>query len=1169
MGSALLLALLLTGLLSPAGTPLFAQSGWSPVSSGTTATLNRIAWPAMYGTPAYPGTLLVAGDSGKFLQSEDGGASWTSPPFVPTGADFNAPVFPYPDTGYVVGDSGTVYRVVRVGDQYQFFLPTSVPATSNLNCVTSVPLTVSGFAAGDNGTILRTTTRGQTWVAQNSQTTRNINSIRMPTVTRIFACGDSGLILRSFSSGNWVTLPVGGAYATTRFNAIVPWGTLGDTALVVGQNGTILRSRNAGSPTPTWFTQESGVTVTLRGIYFNGGMLWVVGDSGVVLHSTNSGDTWNLQESGTTENLRDILFADAIHGCIVGENGTLLRTTTGGEYRPITCSPDPLEFGPVIIGSTRAGILTLRNSSDLPVGITLASSTNPLFDITPSSATIPAHGKQTFSVAFSPLAKSVDSAAITIEANGGEIELSVQASGMGVDSLEQPAWSWLNPQPQGTPLTDIGFFDALNGIAVGEAGTVIRTSDGGESWTTAHYTAGINTSLLALDILDAQNAVAVGENGLILLTSDRGANWSIPPTLGPIERLVGASFSGTDTGYVVGWNGSLDDLQSGSIYRTTDGGATWDNQMPSFSRTTGETVFDIPVSIAAVTPDVAIAVGFMVYVSPGYISGFIYRTTDGGGHWSGHSSASLPLRAVTFMDASTGIAVGDGGTILRTINGGIDWSPVLSPTFADLIDVAFTGPNDGIAISIYGTSLTTNDGGVSWIPRTVSGISSWKAVAFANPDLAIAVVYGHYDGPADPPPTYLGVQQALYSTTDGGTTWENLSESFETNSLRGVSFKDAENGVAISDRGGILKTTDGGANWRRLTEGSLLAFVRHPLTSVCYFQPDNIIIAGMYGTVLHSPDGGTSWVEQSSGTTATLYAVSFESPNFGYIVGGDGMILRTTDTGDHWASQTTSLRNEFRGVDLFDAASAVVVGSSGTILRTSDAGRNWSAVPGGTSQTFYDVSVQGVSGVAVGDGGAIARTTDGGETWHAAISGTAAPLLGVLLSGSGTGTAVGDGGTILRTADAGATWTVTPSGTPVMLYDVAFVDDLVGTVVGGAGVMLRTVTGGMQSNEITDAPVLSLPASYRLEQNYPNPFNPVTTIRYSLPAESRVVLKIYDVLGRVVATLVDAVQQSGEQSAAWDARGMASGVYVYRLEAAGLNSTGDQFTRDIRMVLVR
>jgi Secretion system C-terminal sorting domain len=79
------------------------------------------------------------------------------------------------------------------------------------------------------------------------------------------------------------------------------------------------------------------------------------------------------------------------------------------------------------------------------------------------------------------------------------------------------------------------------------------------------------------------------------------------------------------------------------------------------------------------------------------------------------------------------------------------------------------------------------------------------------------------------------------------------------------------------------------------------------------------------------------------------------------------------------------------------------------------------------------------------------------------------------------------------------------------------------------------------------------PMSYALNQNYPNPFNPTTVIQYQLPASSQVSLKVYDVLGREVATLVDTKQSAGIYSVTFDGNNLASGVYFYRLQAGGFS----------------
>ncbi|HDZ12567.1 MAG TPA: T9SS type A sorting domain-containing protein [Bacteroidetes bacterium] len=85
---------------------------------------------------------------------------------------------------------------------------------------------------------------------------------------------------------------------------------------------------------------------------------------------------------------------------------------------------------------------------------------------------------------------------------------------------------------------------------------------------------------------------------------------------------------------------------------------------------------------------------------------------------------------------------------------------------------------------------------------------------------------------------------------------------------------------------------------------------------------------------------------------------------------------------------------------------------------------------------------------------------------------------------------------------------------------------------------------------------------YSLQQNYPNPFNPETSIRYSLKEQSRVILKIYNLKGETVATLVDGVVSAGLHDVNWNAANMPSGVYLYKLKTA-------KFSQTKKMLLVK
>jgi hypothetical protein len=81
------------------------------------------------------------------------------------------------------------------------------------------------------------------------------------------------------------------------------------------------------------------------------------------------------------------------------------------------------------------------------------------------------------------------------------------------------------------------------------------------------------------------------------------------------------------------------------------------------------------------------------------------------------------------------------------------------------------------------------------------------------------------------------------------------------------------------------------------------------------------------------------------------------------------------------------------------------------------------------------------------------------------------------------------------------------------------------------------------------------PSQFCLYQNYPNPFNPSTTIEFALPKSTFVTLKVYNLLGEEVATLAEEKRAAGIHKINWDARGLASGVYVYRLEAGSFIQT--------------
>ena len=89
-----------------------------------------------------------------------------------------------------------------------------------------------------------------------------------------------------------------------------------------------------------------------------------------------------------------------------------------------------------------------------------------------------------------------------------------------------------------------------------------------------------------------------------------------------------------------------------------------------------------------------------------------------------------------------------------------------------------------------------------------------------------------------------------------------------------------------------------------------------------------------------------------------------------------------------------------------------------------------------------------------------------------------------------------------------------------------------------------------------------IPDKFNMKQNYPNPFNPITNIEYELPISGRVELKIFDIAGRLVHTLVDEFKTAGSHLVSFNASDLSSGVYFYTLKTAG-------YTRTLRMVVLK
>ncbi len=393
-----------------------------------------------------------------------------------------------------------------------------------------------------------------------------------------------------------------------------------------------------------------------------------------------------------------------------------------------------------------------------------------------------------------------------------------------------------------------------------------------------------------------------------------------------------------------------------------------------------------------------------------------------------------------------------------------------------------------------------------------------------------------------------------------------------------IKFENVTTATLVGQDGLIMRTEDGGNNWATLTTG-----VTNNLKSNDFFEftkgevtVRTHLAVGENGVILKSVDNGSTWEIKTSNTIENLNDVAIYSPTMVYACGNNGTLLYSEDMGDTWltiATETTENLNHIAYIN--DIAINVIqvkmimTGSNGTVLLSHDYGTTW--VPGTsgvTEQLNAAFSLGNNYFYAVGNNGTLIKSDDGGYTWSVLTTTMIDNINDIKFLGDfSTGIASCDNGAILRTTDAGLTWEVVTTPSTSDLFAVNFSGTDLGITVGENGTELYSVDGGATwISKETDKLASVINNDIKLLQNYPNPFNPSTMINYELPFNASVSVKIYDMLGKEVRTLVNGYQNSGTYSVSFNASNLSSGIYFYVLRA----STGNgEMTKTMRMILTK
>ncbi len=363
--------------------------------------------------------------------------------------------------------------------------------------------------------------------------------------------------------------------------------------------------------------------------------------------------------------------------------------------------------------------------------------------------------------------------------------------------------------------------------------------------------------------------------------------------------------------------------------------------------------------------------------------------------------------------------------------------------------------------------------------------------------------------------------------------------------LFSIECLDADRIVATGSDGLILRSSDAGETWQQIPSGAT-----DVLRRVRWYSPQLGIVLGNEGVALRSTDAGASWQRLNTGTSDALFDVHFFDDQRWMVIGRGARVISTTDGGETWENEGSGLNNyneiAFRG-DV-----GLIVGNKGTIRRTVDGGEKWRSATSGTDLELTSVSFGDDStAVITGINGTILRSSDYGKTWEqiwASIPISTFRLSGVRHLTRDHAIIVGYGGIILETRDAGLTWTPQESNTSFNLEGVSFIDNKIGCAAGWFRTVMRTTSGGSLAVQRSGD---MLPARMSIASTWPNPLSrsrtAVAHVLIDVARSAPVDLRVYDLLGREVRTLMNRHLTAGSWDITWDPAALPKGVYLYRL----------------------
>jgi hypothetical protein len=386
-----------------------------------------------------------------------------------------------------------------------------------------------------------------------------------------------------------------------------------------------------------------------------------------------------------------------------------------------------------------------------------------------------------------------------------------------------------------------------------------------------------------------------------------------------------------------------------------------------------------------------------------------------------------------------------------------------------------------------------------------------------------------------------------------------------TTSLYTVSAVNQNVGWVGGASGVVLRTVNGGTNWTNVSSGPIGT---DAVYAICGLDENTCMVSTSPSAtyVYRTSNGGANWTQVFTQSGGFIDDIKFQNANTGFMygdpVGGRWSLWKTTNGGVNWDS--TGLNLPQAGTEagwnnsMWLQGNNLWFGTNNTrVYYSTNFGSSWGFGATTGSANSYSVAFNS-GGIGFTGQSVTLKSTNGGANYST-----------VTLPGTGTCYSFCNvldrfwydrGSNIYWSSDNGANFSSQYTGTGTyqamnLTLDGNVIRGWSVTSSGGIAGYYEVISGISNNNN-------QVPSNYELSQNYPNPFNPSTNISFQLPQANNVKLVVYDLLGREVATIVNGYMNAGKHTVDFNASTLASGVYVYRIEAGS-------FTAAKKMILVK